>query len=1173
MAYFSPATSLRPKPTHLHDNAGRRVHDSLFFILYLHLDSVSKKNSSQVIASVIAEIRKQLQSAPEPPPGEGYERHLRTLLRDHLLVSCLGWPPEKLLYGELYDIYGRDLLGYVVVYIETKTPRRPRLSNQEISEFEDKLKRLGTCECGMITNGHQLVSYSVSFGQSATVVTRICEINLDEVVDQCQRSAVAQESLDRLRVAFEGLRPEKYLKTEPVSYAEEYGRIAPARRDKESVRALSSQLRSAIDVLTPVLADTLRTYLTARIQIGPGFRALEPLDDWSTYSGRVPPSMIRKYLEESIEELLELRKKNRINDVVFRRKERESRRRLGVVVDTDAWSRMIADILARPEETQDILEKAVIDLTSSDHIDVFARQTSHVVLSRILLYRVAEDKGLVERRLSGSPLDAYIASTGSGLLDMRMRATAIDALIQSAEDLLASVFYSDLYLHGLFDWWVIPREVREGYNDEHRSIYQRSERFIDIALEKCIRILNRFKLDGIERDVWKDVYQEYLPAKERARLGGFYTPDEIVSYILDLVGYEAHRSICTLTLLDPACGSGTFIIEAANRLRAHLEADCECHPGISSIRDPRQRARAILETLISNLYALDIHPFACFLTEMNFVLSTVDLLMTVKRLDLTFRIDELNVGCDDSLRPPEKHIQQLKLSQFAKTNSRARLMMRDRRKARAIKEASFDIVVGNPPWSGVLRGDLSPLFDENTKHLYRTIYASATDKYDLYVLFLERGIRWLNRGGTLGMITQNRFARRKYGRGMRKFIKEESCSLRSCVDMAKTGKIVFPGRTNYPMVTILQSRKDDNDFLFSETKKPSAGLTLEVLASDIRKGFATLSEKEIYESDHAICYSLPQSRVHGDPEKPWDLSSPEVSNLKKRILTTGASQRLDRIMEFDQGVTPGGGCLDVFLTRSPHDFESDLVFPCVEAEDIVGWKLGEPAKWIIYPYRKDGKKVDLGRLSLDLSQDKAQSEVDGLIARRIIKHPKTAMFLVTHYSRLAVREAEKKSWKDYGKEWYEYHRPRTASVMLGIPKIITRRMTRDIEFSFDDTGFIPTDGCIALTPRKGNDWFRQMRNRGFSDRDALVFCLALLNSSIMKFLIRHSMDSWQGGYYQVRDDTLAGVPVKNPTDRNEEMFKKAIIAANGALEGRAESDETESAILQLYDLKYGSLDR
>lgn len=332
-------------------------------------------------------------------------------------------------------------------------------------------------------------------------------------------------------------------------------------------------------------------------------------------------------------------------------------------------------------------------------------------------------------------------------------------------------------------------------------VVSRYQRAINLAFARTLRTLNVFNLKDIDRDIWKDIYQEYLPPKERSRLGGFYTPDEVVTLILDLVGYKADAAnLCKSALLDPACGSGTFVLESTKRLRRHLESDMECHSAIASTPDERQRSWLILRRIVDKVYGIDIHPFACFLTEMNFLFFSVDLLLNAKRLDPQRSIAELNFGCDDTLRPIEYGMQ-LTLTAYATSNSRAELVAQDKAKANQIKRMKFRFVVGNPPWSGVLRGALSPLFDEAAKSLYKREYESSTDKYDIYVLFLERGIKWLDNGGKIGFITQNRYLRRKYGRGVRGFVKK-SCVADYIMDLGHVGKVIFPGRTNYPAISV-----------------------------------------------------------------------------------------------------------------------------------------------------------------------------------------------------------------------------------------------------------------------------------------------------------------------------------------------------------------------------------
>ncbi len=743
---------------------------------------------------------------PKAPSGEGEERRLRTLLRDRLFIGVLGWPPERFRSGELYDLYGLDALNDMVLYVETKSPARKSIPKSEIRRFEEKLQEVGTCENGVLTDGHRLVRYETQLSPVGVSVHQVVQVDLDGITREVATKGLSKASEATLKTAINPLRADKYLKLRPISYEEEFGRTRPSSASPDAIRKLSGHLREAADVLTRALGAAAETLFTTDMRIGSlngtGFGIRAALDDWSTYSGRVPPSLIEEFLRETVKELLILHKKEKLSEGGLRKRARDAKKKLGVRVTEGQLSNLVSRALSSAREFDSAFTAAILDLVTPDHIMVFARQTSYVILSRLLLYRVAEDRNLVERKLSGADLDAFVARTGGGVLDYNQRARAMRKLIGDAEELMRAVFYSHLYVHGLFDWWSIPENVSDAYSPPQLSAYRRIEREVDIALEQCIRILNRFELSGIDRDIWKDVYQEYLPRNERARLGGFYTPDEVVALILDLVGYSPDAAICRSTLLDPACGSGAFIVEAAKRLRTHLERQSACHAPISKVGDAREKSWQILNVLISRLYAIDVHPFACFLTEMNFLLLTVDLLLKAKELDASRKVKELNVGCDDSLRPPERAVQ-LKLSQFIRTNSRADRLIKDREKAKLIKETSFDFVIGNPPWSGVLRGKLSPLFDEATKAMYKGIYDSATDKYDIYVLFVERAIDWLRGGGKLGFVTQNRFLRRKYGRGLRGVIKEKA-AVSACIDLGAVGSLVFPGRTNYPCITALE---------------------------------------------------------------------------------------------------------------------------------------------------------------------------------------------------------------------------------------------------------------------------------------------------------------------------------------------------------------------------------
>ena len=355
-----------------------------------------------------------------------------------------------------------------------------------------------------------------------------------------------------------------------------------------------------------------------------------------------------------------------------------------------------------------------------------------------------------------------------------------------------------------------------------------------------------------------------------------------------------------------------------------------------------------------------------------------------------------------------------------------------------------------------------------------------------------------------------------------------------------------------------------NDFPYIEAKRGASRLSLADLSSALRAALPKILTGAIVENEFLRGYPLPQSVLHGNPERPWDLAPQSITRLKNALLSLSDSVSLDSTMEILQGVTPGGEALGIFLTRSSQLAENALQVPACEAEDVTSWRLGQTGKWLIYPYAPDGSVLDLGHLELDLSEEKAEERIEHLIATGKVEYPKAARFLVQHYNRLASREAEKRGWKEYGKRWYEYHRPRDSKRMRLSPKIVTRRMTKNAEFALDEKGVVPTDGCFALSLKESSTWRDAMRSSGFTDRDSLLFLLGLLNSNIFKVLLRSTADTWQGGFYQVREDLLSQIPVLIPSEKNRRRFRLIVDVVGEVANGRGNPDQVNGEIFRLY---------
>jgi hypothetical protein len=88
------------------------------------------------------------------------------------------------------------------------------------------------------------------------------------------------------------------------------------------------------------------------------------------------------------------------------------------------------------------------------------------------------------------------------------------------------------------------------------------------------------------RDLFKGIYERFIPRAVRHALGEFYTPDWLAEHGMDLMEWG-----CADTLIDPTCGSGTFLLEAIRR-RKKIDGTADAH------------------TLLAGLYGIDLNPLA-----------------------------------------------------------------------------------------------------------------------------------------------------------------------------------------------------------------------------------------------------------------------------------------------------------------------------------------------------------------------------------------------------------------------------------------------------------------------------------------------------------------------------------------------------------------------------------
>ena len=159
------------------------------------------------------------------------------------------------------------------------------------------------------------------------------------------------------------------------------------------------------------------------------------------------------------------------------------------------------------------------------------------------------------------------------------------------------------------------------------------------AIRETARTLSEFEpatstLDPIStRDLLKKLYQYLVPQEVRHRLGEYYTPDWLAELLLNEVGYDGNNF---KRLLDPACGSGTFLVLAIQR----------------AIKWGRENGRPDLEiakSIKANIWGFDLNPLAVIAARTNYLFALGDLVNEV--LDKGGTIEIPIYLCDSVLTP------------------------------------------------------------------------------------------------------------------------------------------------------------------------------------------------------------------------------------------------------------------------------------------------------------------------------------------------------------------------------------------------------------------------------------------------------------------------------------------------------------------------------------------
>jgi methylase of polypeptide subunit release factors len=345
---------------------------------------------------------------------------------------------------------------------------------------------------------------------------------------------------------------------------------------------------------------------------------------------------------------------------------------------------------------------------TEDDYDRIARQAIYLLINKILFYNILKERfGLKEidvRNISsGEELKKKLQEYFNRCLNINPR-------------------YGIIFATDFLEKIPLPDEIVSGFS-------------------RVITELNKYDFSKIGYDIIGRIFEKLIPRTERHKLGQYFTSTDVVDLILGFTIKHPDDKV-----LDPACGSGTFLVRAYHRKRFLAQ----------NLFKEGKYAKPFKshEELVKELWGIDIAKFPAHLALINIVRENIKAIETIP-----------NIACKDFFEVlPGKETLMYELA--------FQIPGVKEKELETVYPEEFSAVVTNPPYTR--QEEMEDVFlggykDRLRELIKKTWGMEVSKRSSIYVYFFLHGTKFLTKNGRLGLITSNSWLDVDFGKYLQEF--------------------------------------------------------------------------------------------------------------------------------------------------------------------------------------------------------------------------------------------------------------------------------------------------------------------------------------------------------------------------------------------------------------------